>query len=202
MPMTKPGQHLRVTDEDNRRPGAPPGRALRRPHHRRDPGQTETPHRHRATVHPSAGGDPARRPRHPRLPTAGTRCRTRLRRCRRGHHHRRRTDPRRRQGHPLPLDPRRIRHRRTDHPRRTLAHPHRPGPARSDPTRGARRLARPRRGRQRPSASPDKPCCTRSNAANCKPSTSTADAAKASVSRSNPTKLDCSTHPDRRRAQC
>ena len=52
------------------------------------------------------------------------------------------------------------------------------------------------------SASPDKPCCTKSNAANCKPSTSTADAAKGSVSRSNPTSLDYSTHPDRRRAQC
>ena len=47
-------------------------------------------------------------------------------------------------GHLVPLDPRRIRHRRTDHPRRTLAHPYRPSPARSDPTRGSRRLARAR----------------------------------------------------------
>ena len=45
----------------------------------------------------------------------------------------------------------------------------------------------------KPSASPAKPCCTRSNAANCKPSTSTADAEKACVSRSNPTNLDYST---------
>jgi hypothetical protein len=51
-------------------------------------------------------------------------------------------------------------------------------------------------------ALPDRPCCTRSNAANCKPSMSTADAAKGSVSRSNPTNMDYSTDPDRRRAQC
>jgi predicted DNA-binding transcriptional regulator AlpA len=51
-------------------------------------------------------------------------------------------------------------------------------------------------------ALPDKPCCTRSNAANYKPSTSIADAAKGSVSGSNPTSMDCSTHPDKRRAQC
>lgn len=51
-------------------------------------------------------------------------------------------------------------------------------------------------------ALPDKPCCTRSNAANWRPSTSTADVAKGSVSRSNPTSMDYSTYPDRRRAQC
>ena len=65
------------------------------------------------------------------------------------------------------------------------------------PTAGSASTRPPRH-----SALPDKPCCTRSNAANCKPSTSTADAAKGSVSRSNPTSMDYSTHPDRRRAQC
>jgi hypothetical protein len=127
MPMTKPGQHLRVTDE------ATVALVRRLAEHyddrtRGDPGQTEAPHRHRPALHPGAGGDPARRPRHPGLPTIDTRCRIRLRRCRRGHH-RRRTDPRRRPHHPVPLDPRRLHHRRTDHPRRTLAHPYRPAPA-------------------------------------------------------------------------
>ena len=54
----------------------------------------------------------------------------------------------------------------------------------------------------KPSASPARPCCIRSSAASCKPSTSTADAAKACVSRSNPNKLDCSTHPINRKVQC
>jgi hypothetical protein len=54
----------------------------------------------------------------------------------------------------------------------------------------------------RPSEWPDKRCCTKSNTANSRLSTSTEDAAKGSVSRSNPTNLDCSTHPDRRNAQC
>ena len=47
-----------------------------------------------------------------------------------------------------------------------------------------------------------RPCCTRSSAANCKPSTSTKDAAKDCVSRSNLTSLDYSTHPDNRKVQC
>ena len=56
-------------------------------------------------------------------------------------------------------------------------------------------------GRRRRSASPDRPCCTRSNAASSPPSTSTAASEKAYESRSNPTKLDCSTTPsDRRRS--
>jgi excisionase family DNA binding protein len=50
--------------------------------------------------------------------------------------------------------------------------------------------------------SPDKPCCTRSNAANCKPSTSTGDAEKDYVSRSKPTKLDYSTRLIGENAQC
>ena len=49
---------------------------------------------------------------------------------------------------------------------------------------------------------PARPCCTRSNAATSPRSTSTADAEKACVSRSDPTSLDCSTHPDERKAQC
>jgi predicted DNA-binding transcriptional regulator AlpA len=52
------------------------------------------------------------------------------------------------------------------------------------------------------SGSPARPCCTKSNAANSTPSTSTAAAAKGSASRSNPTRLDCLTHPDERNAQC
>ena len=47
----------------------------------------------------------------------------------------------------------------------------------------------------KPSASPDKPCCTKSNAANCKPSTSTGDDEKACASRSTRTSLDYSTQP-------
>lgn len=50
-----------------------------------------------------------------------------------------------------------------------------------------------------PRSGPADGCCTRSNAANSPPSTSTAAAAKAYVSRSNPTNLDYSTHPDERR---
>ena len=51
------------------------------------------------------------------------------------------------------------------------------------------------------SASPARPCCTRSNAATQPPSTSTAASEKAYESRSNPTKLDCSTpKSDRRRS--
>ena len=48
------------------------------------------------------------------------------------------------------------------------------------------------------SASPGRPCCTRSNAASSPPSTSTADNEKACVSRSFPTRLDCLTTPDER----
>ena len=51
------------------------------------------------------------------------------------------------------------------------------------------------------SASPARPCCTRSNAASSPPSTSTTASEKAYESRSNPTKLDCSRTPsDRRRS--
>ena len=50
-----------------------------------------------------------------------------------------------------------------------------------------------------PSASPARPCCTRSNAASSPPSTSAAASAKAYESRPYPTKLDCSTTTSERR---
>ena len=100
-----------------------------------------------------------------------------------------------------PLAARRVHHRRADHPRRALADPaHRRAPrsasASTPPTAGCR-SPKPRRR----SASPARPCCTRSNAASSPPSTSTAASEKAYESRSNPTKLDCSTTTsDRRRS--
>ena len=100
--------------------------------------------------------------------------------------------------HRAPLAARRVHHRRADHPRRALADPpHRPSCARASastrPTAGCRSPRPPRR-----SASPARPCCTRSNAASSPPSTSTAASEKAYESRSNPTKLDCSTTTDPR----
>ena len=59
--------------------------------------------------------------------------------------------------------------------------------ARTHPTDGCRSPKPHRR-----SASRARPCCTRSNAANLPPSTSTAASEKAYESRSNPTRLDCS----------
>ncbi len=52
------------------------------------------------------------------------------------------------------------------------------------------------------SAWPGRPCCTRSTAASSPPSTSRAGAARACVSRSNTTSLDCLTHHTERKAQC
>ena len=57
------------------------------------------------------------------------------------------------------------------------------------------------RGPHERSASPGRPCCTRSNAASSPPSTSTVDNEKACVSRSFPTRLDCLTTPDERDGQ-
>ena len=51
-----------------------------------------------------------------------------------------------------------------------------------------------------PSGWPAKPCCIRSNAANSRPSTSTADAAKAYESTFPATRLDCLINPHSRRA--
>ena len=100
-----------------------------------------------------------------------------------------------------PLAARRVHHRRADHPRRALADPaHRRAP-RPRPRARARRVAAAHPGRRRRSASPARPCCTRSNAASSPPSTSTTASEKAYESRSNPTKLDCSrTTSDRRRS--
>src|SRR5262249_3127609 len=69
----------------------------------------------------------------------------------------------------------------------------RPCAARSDPTSptGGCRWTRPPKS----SASPGRPCCTRSSAASSPPSTSPAGAAKACVSRSNTISLDCLQQP-------
>ena len=72
MPMTKTGGHFRITNEDTVDLVRRLAEHYDDQHHRGDPGQAETPHRHRPAVHPSPGGDPARRPRHPRLPAADT----------------------------------------------------------------------------------------------------------------------------------
>ncbi len=129
-------------------------------------------------------------------------CRTRQRGCCRGHRRRGRAAPGRRQGHHLPVAARRVPHRRAAHPERALADPDRPGrprPRRSprSPTAGSASIRPPRS-----SASPARPCCTRSSAVSLPRSTSTADAEKACVSTSGPTRLDCSTSPDERHAQC
>jgi DNA invertase Pin-like site-specific DNA recombinase len=147
MAMTKKGGHTHTTSE-YRGADTPPRPRLRRPDHRRDPGQTAAPHPNRAAVHPSPGGHPARQLRHPG-PHTNCRCRAKRPRCRRGHHQRRGEDPRRLQGHPLSVAARRVHPRRADHPRRALADPHRPEAEGPDPIRGARRLATPRRGRRR-----------------------------------------------------
>ena len=203
MPMTKKGGQADQGHQRGRhRPGAAAGRQLRRQDHRGGPGQAAPPHRHRPALDPCPGCHPARPAPHPRLPAQTRKCRTRRRRCARGHDQQSREDPGRQPGHPLPVAARRVHHRRADNPRRALADPHRPGPARQDPPRGTRRVATPGRRRRSPRTSPARPCCIRSNAASCKPSTSTADAAKACVSRSNPNKLDCSTHPINRKVQC
>ena len=103
--------------------------------------------------------------------------------------------------HRAPLAARGVHRRRADHPRRALADPaHRraaaSASARTPPTAGCR-SPRPR-GR---SASPARPCCTRSNAASWPPSTSTAASEKAYESRSKATRLDCSrTTSERRRS--
>jgi hypothetical protein len=146
IPMNQTGPTSTRGRRGNRRPGPPARRALRRLHHRGDPGQTETPHRHRPTLHPSAGGDPARRPRHHRLPGADpmsepTATMTSWSPSPSTNRSSASPGP-----HLVPLDPRRIRHRRTDHPRL------RPGASASttpcvigsDPRFP---LARPRRGR-------------------------------------------------------
>ena len=64
------------------------------------------------------------------------------------------------------------------------------------PTGGCRSPRPPRR-----SASPARPCCTRSNAASSPPSTSTAGSEKACESRSSPIKLDCLDNQIRQEAQ-
>jgi hypothetical protein len=76
----------------------------------------------------------------------------------------------------------------------------RPCAARSAPMspRGGCRWTRP----PKCSASPGRPCCTRSSAASSTRPTSPADAAKACVSRSNAISLDYLTHHTKRKAQC
>jgi hypothetical protein len=53
-----------------------------------------------------------------------------------------------------------------------------------------------------PMASPAKPSCNVSSAANCKPSTSAPDAEKACVSSPHPPQKDCSDHDNQRKPQC
>ena len=119
-----------------------------------------------------------------------------------GHDRERRQRARRLHRDRAPLATRRLHHRRADHARRALADPAHRRAARPRLRARARRLAAARRRRRRRSASPARPCCTRSNAASWPPSTSTAASEKAYESRSNPTKLDCSTNDIREEKQC
>ena len=85
MPLTRAGQHTRTTDEDTvalvgRLAASYDDRTIRP-----DPGQTTSAHRHRAALDPGPGPVAAGVPRHRRLPAARRNCRTRRRRCRRGH---------------------------------------------------------------------------------------------------------------------
>jgi hypothetical protein len=69
MPLTKTGGHFRTHRRGHRRTGAAPGCALRRHPDRPDPVPSAPTHRQRPAVYPRPGRQPARLPRHPRLPT-------------------------------------------------------------------------------------------------------------------------------------
>ena len=153
-----------------------PGRAPVRPPDRRHPGPPRPAHRHRAAVHRGASTR--------RAQTSGHLGRATPRPARRdGHDRAGRHRARRVQTHDPPLDQQRAAARRADHRRRGLADlPHRRDPralrARPSPTATCRSPT-PRAS----SAAPARPCCTRSNAASCAPSTSPTASERASESR-------------------
>ena len=151
----------------------PPRRAPPRRSDRRDPQPPRPPHRQRPPVHRSHASKAARqRAGIPAAPPPDPAVEPR-------HHPTSRHRARRLAVHDPPLAARRTAPRRADHPERAMANPaHRRGPR----TVRARRPRRVRDARTTPpdcSAAPARPCCTRSNAENCAPSTSPADSEKA-----------------------
>ena len=201
MALTKTGGHFRATDEDTvdlvRRLAA---------HYddttiAHDLVPAATPHRHRAAVHQEPGQVAAGLPRHPRPPAARN-CHTPTTMmpswspspkpnassasakspstggCATGSSPANSSPPARPGGSG------------STRPSATASCP-------TSPTAGSGSTRPPT-----PSAWPAKPCCIRSNAANSRPSTSTADAAKAYASTSPATRLDCLINPDERHAQC
>ena len=198
--MNKPGGACRATGEDPSTCSAA-WPALRRQDHRGDPGQATPAHRYRPAVDPRPGrqrcASSTTSP--PASPTAE--CHTRRRRCRRGHRQQGREDPGRQQGHLY----RWLRDGFITGEQITPGAPWQiridQAAARPDRARGARRVA-----------ALDEAAAALGIARQTvlhKVQRGELQAVhvnrgrrKACESRSDPTRLDCSTHPHERHAQC